>query len=317
MRLPPTICGIPGPRDKRRWTPNITGEGQGGGRCPSTSELRAFLGMVNHYGKFLPDLSTVVSPLYWLLQNSTPWKWEQKQRKAFQEVKNLLNSGRVLAHFDDQLPLVLACDASPYGLGAVLSHRMTDGTEKPIGFSSRTLGKAEQNYSQPDKEALAIIIGVKKYHQYVFGRQFEIKTDHKPLTHIFSGSRAIPTMASSRLQRWALLLGAYNYTIQYKEGKENANADALSRLPLTTSNLDIPKPAEVIYLMEHLDTSPLTSSQIRAWTDREPLLAKVRRLVKEGWPMEIEDQDLTPYIRRRYELSVEDGCLLWGHNHFV
>ena len=131
----------------------------------NVTELRAFLGMVNHYGKFLPDLATVVSPLYWLLQNSTPWKWEQKQRKAFQEVKNLLNSGRVLAHFDDQLPLVLACDASPYGLGAVLSHRMTDGTEKPIGFSSRTLGKAEQNYSQLDKEALAIIIGVKKYHQ--------------------------------------------------------------------------------------------------------------------------------------------------------
>ena len=177
-------------------------------------------------------------------------------------------------------------------------HRMTDGTEKPIGFSSRTLGKAEQKYSQLDKEALAIIFGVKKYHQYVFGRQFEIKTDHKPFTHIFSESRAIPTMASSRLQRWALLLGAYDYTIQYKEGKENANADALSRLPPPNKQPRyIPKPAEVIYLMEHLDTSPLTSSQIRAWTDRDPLL--------EGWPMEIaEDQDLTPYIRRRYELSV-------------
>ena len=105
---------------------------------------------------------------------------------------------------------------------------MPNGCERPVGFASRTLSPAEKNYSHLDKEALAIVFGVKKYHQYLFGRRFEIKTDHKPLTHIFKESKATPTMASGRVQRWPLTLGAYDYTIQYREGKQHANADALS-----------------------------------------------------------------------------------------
>ena len=154
----------------------------------NVGELRSFLGMVNYYGKFLPDLATTLAPLYHLLRKSCHWSWGTKQKKAFSQVKELLRSGRVLTHFDDRLPLVLACDASPYGLGAVLSHRLPNGEEKPVGFASRTLTKAETNYSHLDKEGLAIIFGVKKFHQYIHGRRFEIKTDHKPLTHIFSGS---------------------------------------------------------------------------------------------------------------------------------
>ena len=136
----------------------------------NVGELRSFLGLVNYYGKFLPDLATTLSPLYSLLQASKQWTWGTSQRKAFSDVKDLLRSSRVLVHFDDKLPLVLSCDASPYGLGAVLSHRMPDGTEKPVGFSSRTLAKAELKYSQLDKEALAIVFGVKKYHQYLYLR---------------------------------------------------------------------------------------------------------------------------------------------------
>jgi len=86
------------------------------------SELRSILGMVNYYGKFLPNLATTLSPLYELLKQTTTWKWGPRQKKAFRHVKRLLRSSRVLTHFDDQLPLILECDASPYGLGAVLSH---------------------------------------------------------------------------------------------------------------------------------------------------------------------------------------------------
>ena len=241
-------------------------------------ELRSFLGMVNYYGKFLPNLATTLAPLYHLLRQSSVWQWGSKQKKAFHHVKKLLQSNRVLTHFDDQLPLLLECDASPYGLGAVLSHRMgSDGTERPVCFASRTLTKAEQNYSHLDKEAPAIIFGVKRYHQYLYGRQFEIKTDHKPLTHIFHESKGIPSMASGRIQRWALLLAAYDYRIRHRQGKANANADALSRLPLPSPNLRIPQPAELINLMEHLSATPLTSAQIKAWTDSDPTLSQVRR----------------------------------------
>ena len=164
-------------------------------------------------------------------------------------MKKLLQSSRVLVHFDPSLPLIPSCDASPYGLGAVLSHKMPNGEERPVGFASRTLTATELKYSQLDKEALAIVFGVKKYHSYLYGRQFVLKTDHKPLTHIFKETRAIPTLASGRIQRWALILSAYSYTIQYKPGKENSNADALSRLTAPGSKKEPPKPPEVVHLM--------------------------------------------------------------------
>ena len=98
--------------------------------------------------------------------------WGQRQAEAFAEVKSLLESPCVLVHYDDKLPLTLSCDASPYGVGAVLSHKMPTGEEKPIAFASRTLTAAERKYSQLDKEALALIFGVRKYHQYLCGRHF-------------------------------------------------------------------------------------------------------------------------------------------------
>ncbi len=152
----------------------------------------------------------------------------------------------MLVHFDSSLPLILACDASPYEVGAVLSHRFTDGVEKPIAFSSRSLTQVEREYLQLDKEALVIIFGVKKFHQYVYGRMLTLKTDHKPLTYIFGDTKAVPAMASGRIQRWALTLGTYKYVIEFKNGVQNANADALSRLPLPSprSNSDVPQVAE-------------------------------------------------------------------------
>ena len=277
------------------------------------TELRSFLGLVNYYGKFLPNLANTLAPLYKLLRQTVAWKWGPRQKQAFRHVKKLLKSNKVLTHFNDQLPLLLECDASPYGVGAVLSYRLPDGTEKPVSFASRTLSKAESNYAHIDKEALAIIFGVKRFHQYLFGRHFEIKTDHRPLTHLFSESKGVPTMASGRIQRWALLLSAYDYTIRYKQGKLNANADALSRLPLPSAIDHTPIPAEIVHLMEHLSTTPLSSSQIQRWTDQDPTLSKVKRWVLEGWPESPEaDQELSPYVKRRFELGVEGGCLLWG-----
>ena len=93
-------------------------------------------------------------------------------------------------------------------MGTVLAHYFSDEVEQPIAYTSRTLAPAEKRYCQLDKEALAIIFGLKKFHQYLFGHHFVIFTDHKPLSHLFDSSRAIPQLASACIQRWALTLSA-------------------------------------------------------------------------------------------------------------
>ena len=275
------------------------------------TQLKSFLGAVNYYGKFLPDLSTVLAPLYQLLQKNTKWSWGRSQSTAVESVKELLTSDRVLVHYDPSRELVLACDASPYGVGAVLSHKYPDEKDRPIAFASRSLAAAERNYSQLEKEGLAIVFGVKKFHQYLFGRHFTITSDHKPLQHLFKETSPTPPLASARIQRWALLLGGYDYSIAYKPGQQHANADMLSRLPSTGAPSDPPVPFETTHLLETLDSSPVTSSHVRHWTAKDPTLAKVRDSVVSG--SRLKDDTAKPYLKCWEELSVEQGCLLRGN----
>ena len=132
-----------------------------------TSQLRAFLGLMNYYGKFIPHLSTQLTPLYKLLEKQQTWFWNDECESTFRKCQSLLTSDNVLAHYDTKQPLKLACDASSYGLGAVLLHVYKEG-EHPIAFASRTLTKAECNYGQIEKEALALFFGVKRFHKYIY-----------------------------------------------------------------------------------------------------------------------------------------------------
>ena len=198
--------------------------------CPTNvAQLRSFLGLINYYGRFLPNLSTVLHPLNQLLQKDWKWSWTPTCNIAFTEAKKLIASNRVLTHFDSNLPIKLACDASSYGIGAVISHTMSDGSEKPIAFASRTLNKSERNYAQIEKEALSLVYGVKKFHQYLYGQKFTLVTDHQPLTSIFGPKKGIPTLAAARMQRWAIFLSGHTYDIEYKSTLKHSNADGLSR----------------------------------------------------------------------------------------
>ena len=260
----------------------------------NVSQLKSFLGLLNYYGQFLPDLATLLAPLYELLQSTRRWSWDKSQSRAFELAKKALTTSSLLTHFDPKKPVLLSCDASPYGVGAVLSHCMKDGSEQPIAFASRTLSVAEKNYAQLDKEALAIVFGVKRFHQYLYGRKFSILSDHKPLQYLLGETKGIPTMASARLQRWALTLSAYDYTIGYKPGDQHANADALSRLPLPDHPKDVPLPGEMVLLFETLNSSPLTAAEIRSLTDKVPLLSRVRNNVLRGWH-DTDQPTMRPY----------------------
>ena len=171
------------------------------------------------------------------------------------------------------MDIVLACDASAYGIGAVLAHKMADGSERPVGFASRTLSPAEQKYSQIEKETLACVYGVKRFHSYLFGHKFCLVTDHKPLLSILHEHRSIPTTVSNRIERWALTLSMYEYHILFKSSDSHCNADALSRLPSPCITADPPVPCETILLLEQLDESPVSVAQIRSWTRRDSVLS--------------------------------------------
>ena len=280
-------------------------------RPTSVTQLRSFLGIINYYHRFLPNLSTVLAALHELLKAHTQWKWTGDCEKAFEEVKKLVASDTVLIHFDPQLPISVACDASAYGLGAVLSQTTKSGEERPVAFASRTLTQTEKGYSQIDKEALALVWGIRKFHQYVYGHKFTLITDHQPLTMILDPHKSIPVMTAARLQRYAAFLGGYDYVVQYRNTLRHGNADALSRLPLTVEEGEEDEASQLfVKLVEHL---PVTYSQLREATQKDPTLSKVLQFALNGWPVVMEDnQSLKPYFDRQYELSVEQGCLVWG-----
>ena len=132
------------------------------------------------------------------------WRWTKSCRDAFKSTKEKIVSPNVLVHYDVARPLRLAADASAYGIGAVISHVMDDGSERPIAFASRMLMPSERNYAQVEKEALSLVFGVCKFHSYLYGRKFTLITDHKPLTSILGPKKGVPPIAAARLQRWGI-----------------------------------------------------------------------------------------------------------------
>ena len=199
----------------------------------NVQELLSFLGLINYYGKFIPNAATILAPLNDLLRKDADWKWSSKCQESFDLAKKTLVSSEVLVHYNPDLPIRLAGDASAYGVGAVIAHVLSDGSEHPIAFASRTLTSSERNYAQVEKEALSLIFGVKRFHSYLYGRHFTVVTDHKPLTAILGPKKGIPPLAAARLQRWAWILSAYQYEIEFHPTGDHGNADGLSRLPLT------------------------------------------------------------------------------------
>lgn len=273
------------------------------------TELRSWLGMLNFHAKFIPNLSSVIHPLNNLLGNKA-WQWTKECDVAFKKAKEAISSDRLLAYYDDSLPLLLAADASPYGIGAAIMQDHRDGSRRPIAYASRSLNKHEKGYGQLDKEALAIMFGLKRFRMYLYGRHFEILTDHKPLERILGPKTTIPVLATQRLQRWALLLTSFDYDIKFIPSKANVLADALSRLPL----LKTTQSGDGISTIEDklLDNLPVTSKEIKHATQTDPVLSKVLGFVKNGWPSDVEDLRLKPYFGRRQELSVQQDCLMLG-----
>ena len=281
-------------------------------RPEDVSQLRSFLGFVNYYHRFLPNLATALHSLNQLLQTGRKWEWTRDCERAFKEAKTLVTSPTVLTHYNPSLPVKLACDASPYGIGAVMSHVMDDGSERPIAFASRSLTKAEKNYAQIDKEALSLVWGVKRFNQYLFGREFTLITDHQPLMSIFSPQKGVPVTAAARMQRWALFLGGHQYKIEFRRTGDHANADGLSRLPLNDiNNKQDDCCALDMFTLSQIESPPITAEMVQAETKRDKILSQVYLATQAGWTT-AHKTTLAPFYQRRNELTLNTGCVMWG-----
>ena len=287
----------------------------------NVAQLRSLLGQINYYAKFIPDLQGQCAPLHRLLQQGTTWKWTDNDTAIVKRLNTKLTSNSTLVHFDEHKPLVLSCDACEYGVGAELAHILPDGSTRPVAFASRTLSGAERNYSSLDREALAIVFGVLKFHQYLYARRFTLYTDHRPLQHIF-GASDTPKTAANRLQRWSVTLSAYNYDIKYRPARFNGSADSLSRLPLPTTTAS-PEEAAIENDTRQIravmfDDLPLTEKGLRQQTRADSVLQKVLQYKRHGWPEKRQLAEvLIPYFRKRDELSIDSDILLWHERVIV
>lgn len=169
-------------------------------------------------------------------------------------------------------------------------------------------------WSVIEKEALAIIFGIRKFQQFLYGRRFSLLTYHQPLTLLFGSKKAIPAVAASHIQRWAIQLSAYQYDIKYRKSKQNANADALSRLPCQGTNvgLHLDEESEDVNRLQ-VARVPISAKQLREDIARDPVLSRAFHFTLCGWPDKSEVPDnLRSYFAQRNEFTMEDGCLLRG-----
>ena len=265
------------------------------------TELRRIFGMVNFVAKFMPNLSVVLQPLHDLLKKDVPFTWTTNQEKAFQRIKTMLSQAPVLAFYDPQKKLTVENDACEYGLGSVL---MQGG--QPIAYASRSLSETEARYSQIEREMLAVVYGLEKFHHYTYAREVEVVTDHKPLVAI---SKKPLSKAPRRLQNLLLRARNYRFEINYRPGKDIPTADALSRTPAGE-----PKKKEVVHSVTTYPIKDKLMQHIRDATATDDVLTTLGETILRGWPenkIQVPTA-LLPYYHYRDELAVSDGVIMRG-----
>ena len=283
----------------------------------NVSDVRRFLGMVNQMNKFSPHLAEKTRPIRELLGKNSEWVWGEPQRKAFQEIKELLTSAPILALFDPSRETVVSADASSHGLGAVLLQRQPDGDMKPIAYISRSLTPTETRYAQIEKEALAFTWACERLSDYLIGLTFHIQTDHKPLVPLFSTKNLdeLPV----RVQRFRLRMMRYHFSISHVPGKLLAIADALSRAPTVEPANSAQLPAEEVdaYVRMVVQTLPVTEqklAEIRSHQEKDSVCQKLAQYCQAGWPEKKELIDgARPFYCVSSELSVQEGVLMRGN----
>lgn len=189
----------------------------------NVSGVRSFLGLAGYYRKFVKNFSRIASPLSELLQKERRFEWKTSQQEAFDALKSAITSAPILIAPDDTKPYVVTTDASGFAVGATLSQDQGRGLQ-PIAFMSKKMLKSECNYAVAEQELLAVICALKEWRHYLHGRKFKVITDHQSLRYL-----ATQPHLSGRQARWVEFMQQFDFDIEYRPGRSNVAADALSR----------------------------------------------------------------------------------------
>ena len=221
-------------------------------------QLRSFLGLLNYYGKFIPNLASIVHPLNHLLQKDVKWAWTSDCAQTFAAAKEVLNSSQVLAHYDPTLPIAMAGDASAYGIGSVISHVLPDGSERPIPY--QLVRRITVNWRRRLCHWCLVLRSFTNTCMDISSHSIQI-TSHCYQSLDLRRVYPLGCNKASTLGCWAILLSAYNYDIQFKSTSTHANADGLSRLPISDT-MTADQSVEVsLFNVAQINSLPVTANR--------------------------------------------------------
>ena len=264
------------------------------------SEVKSLLGMAQYVSRFIPNYATITTPLRLLTRQDTPWKWGQEEQRALDKLKEALIGDQVMSYFDPRKKTEIIVDASPAGLGGLL---MQEG--KVLSYASRALSDVESRYSQTESEMLAVVWGVEQFHLYVYGAQFSVITDHKPLIGIFKNHK----QTSPRIERWKLRLMPYNCQLIYRPGRDAENpADFVSRHPSSTASEEQSVAEDYVnYVCTNAVPKAMTLEEIKQETKRD---AEMQAVIKAVETDQWSNPEVQNYKKLKEELSVFNGLVL-------
>lgn len=275
----------------------------------NVEEIQSFLGLINFVGKWIPNLATLTEPIREILRKKLHKHadifsfWTVKQQRAYDQLKQCLSKIDTLGYYDPDDRTQVIADASPVGLGAVLIQYDSTGP-RIIAFGNKSLTDVEKRYCQTEKEALALVWAIEHFHMYLYGKEFELVTDHKPLEVIFK-PRSKPC---ARIERWVLRLQAYNYKVVYKPGKSNI-ADPLSRLCTNQNSASFDSEYHINQIVQYARPTALSLKSISEASKSD----KDFILVRDGLHNNKWDQIVNNYKLFEKELWLHDDLLLRGN----
>ena len=268
-------------------------------RPPETKgEVKSFLGMVNYLQKFVPRLSEHTGLMRSLEKKGVHFSWDADHQLAFDRIKELLLKDVTLAYYDRTKPVTLQTDYSESGIGVAL---VQEG--RPVQFASKSLTGLEKNYSPIEGEMLGVVYGIKKFHNYLYGRRFTVECDHKPLHHIHKKNLSL---APPRLRGMLRAVGDYDFVLEHRPGKEMVLPDALSRLS-GADKFEIE--GTKVRIHELVDVSESRLQRLQNETDADHELRQIKEYVRSGWPSSIKGlpSELRPYWGVHGDISIVEG----------